>query len=159
MYRRYLLLSNDDLLKLDNQLCFSIYACSRGLTRMYRPLLSALNITYPQYLVLLILWENDGLAIKQLGERLHLDSGTLTPLLKRLEAAGVVKRKRSKEDERRVCIFLTKKGFKLKEKAYEVPEKMLCQSGLSIDQFVNLKTELGNLLEQIQKLETVPRDH
>ena len=88
-------MGNDEFLKLDNQLCFVLYACSRGLTRTYRPLLAELDITYPQYLVMLVLWEQDGVSVKALGERLFLDSGTLTPLLKRMASSGLIARKRS----------------------------------------------------------------
>ncbi len=143
-------MENDALLRLDNQLCFVLYACSRGLTKTYRPLLAKLDITYPQYLVMLILWEKDGVSIKALGEKLYLDSGTLTPLLKRLETAGLVERRRSSTDERVVQIYLAQKGVDLKKKAYAVPETLLCRSGLTVDQFIGLKTELTALLERIR---------
>jgi DNA-binding MarR family transcriptional regulator len=103
-------MKNDELLKLDNQLCFSIYACSREITSMYRPFLDELGITYPQYLVLLVLWEQHECTVKELGEHLYLDSGTLTPMLKRMEAADLIKRQRSHTDERKVFVHLTKKG-------------------------------------------------
>ncbi len=147
-------MSKDDLLKLDNQLCFVIYACSRGLTQIYRPLLAELGVTYPQYLVLLVLWEKDGVTVKKLGERLFLDSGTLTPLLKRMEVAGFIKRERSIEDERKVNIYITRKGLVMKKKAYAVPETLLCQSGLTLDQFVGLKSELETLLKQIHNIDS-----
>ena len=147
-------MSREALLKLDNQLCFVLYACSRGLTRTYRPMLAELGITYPQYLVMLVLWEKDGVSVKALGERLFLDSGTLTPLLKRLENSGLVERRRSRTDERRVVIRLTAMGRDLKKKAYAVPETLLCRSGLTAEQFTGLKTQLEFLLEQIQSLDT-----
>jgi DNA-binding MarR family transcriptional regulator len=146
-------MDRNDLLKLDNQLCFAIYACSRSLTRLYRPLLSQLGITYPQYLVLMVLWEKDQQSVNQLGERLFLDSGTLTPLLKRLEKSGLVERIRSREDERKVVVQMTGKGKKLKEKAYAVPEKLFCQSGLTIEAFVRIKGDLEQLMGRLRKQE------
>ena len=143
-------MGSDEFLKLDNQLCFVLYACSRGLTRNYRPLLAQLDITYPQYLVLLVLWEQDGVSVKALGDRLFLDSGTLTPLLKRMASAGLVERKRSAADERRVHIFLTAKGKALKKRAQAVPETLLCQSGLTPEAFMGLKTDLESLLARIR---------
>lgn len=143
--------ARDDLLKLDNQLCFAIYACSRSLTRLYRPLLKKLGVTYPQYLVLMVLWETNQKSVTELGERLFLDSGTLTPLLKRLENNGIVQRVRSKQDERKVVVEITKKGMALKKKAYEIPEKMFCQSGLTIEEFFRMKSDLERLVERIQK--------
>ncbi|ACL05354.1 transcriptional regulator, MarR family [Desulfatibacillum aliphaticivorans] len=151
-------MSNDELLKLDNQLCFLLYACSRGVTRTYRPLLAELDITYPQYLVMLVLWEEDGPSIKSLGRRLYLDSGTLTPLLKRLEASGLIVRKRSSEDERIVKVFLTDKGKAMKERACAIPEALLCQSGLSGEEFVGLKSLLETLLERLRNFEANGKD-
>src|SRR5215475_15995646 len=110
-------LASDQLLRLDNQICFAVYSAAHAFNRVYKPLLDRLGLTYPQYLVMLALWERDGVALKEIGERLFLDSGTLTPLLKRLEAAGLVKRNRSTEDERQVRIALTAQGQALKEKA------------------------------------------
>lgn len=152
-------MDRNDLLRLDSQLCFAIYACSRSLTRLYRPLLSRLGITYPQYLVLLVLWENNPQSVTQLGDRLFLDSGTLTPLLKRMEGIGLVERIRSREDERKVLIRLTEKGEALKEKAFEVPEKLFCQSGLTIEEFFRMKADLGGLLERLRNHEERLEDH
>ena len=104
----------DDSLKLDRQLCFAVYAAAHAYNRLYKPLLDPLGLTYPQYLVMLVLWESDGLAVKAIGQKLLLDSGTLTPLLKRLEAAGLVTRERSRDDERQVIIRLTAEGRGLK---------------------------------------------
>ena len=104
----------DQALLLDNQLCFALYSASLAMTKLYKPLLDELGLTYPQYLAMLVLWERDGLTVSELGERLSLDSGTLTPLLKRLEAAGLIARIRAVEDERRVHITLTAAGRKLK---------------------------------------------
>ncbi len=142
-------MSDDELLKLDNQLCFALYSCSRALIRTYRPLLDELGITYPQYLVLMVLWEEDSRAVKELGDELYLDSGTLTPLLKRMEKSELIKRKRSKEDERKVYVHLTKKGKKLKAQAYKIPETMICHSGVTAEHYVALKNNLENLLESI----------
>lgn len=115
----------DDILKLENQLCFSIYAASRAITGVYRPFLDELGITYPQYLVLLVLWENQMVTLKELGNKLYLDSGTLTPLLKRLEHVELIKRERSLEDERILCVSITQKGLELKERAIKIPECIL----------------------------------
>ena len=115
-----------ELLKLDNQLCFALYAASRALTQAYRPLLDALGLTYPQYLAMLVLWEHpEGLGVSALGERLMLDSGTLSPLLKRLEAAGLVERRRNPEDERGVRVRATPAGQALRSQAREVPLQLL----------------------------------
>jgi len=116
---------SDPFLQLDNQLCFALYSTSLAMTRLYKPLLDALGLTYPQYLALLVLWERDGLSVSELGERLFLDSGTLTPLLKRMEAGGLVARQRAAQDERRVHITLTDAGRALKSRAAGVPGCML----------------------------------
>ena len=142
---------NNELLKLDNQLCFALYACSRSLTRLYRPLLNNLGITYPQYLVLMVLWENKQQSVTELGERLLLDSGTLTPLLKRMENSGLVERTRSREDERKVFVQLTDKGEELKKQAFAIPEQMFCQSGLTVEEVVRVKGDLEDLLKKILK--------
>ena len=112
-------------LRLEEQLCFALYSASRAVTSAYRPLLDELNLTYPQYLVLLVLWEDDACTIGQLGDRLHLDSGTLSPLIKRLEAAGLVRRQRSNADERRVDVTLTAEGRALEDRAACIPERLL----------------------------------
>jgi MarR family transcriptional regulator, organic hydroperoxide resistance regulator len=111
----------DQALRLDNQLCFALYSASLAMTKLYKPLLEELGITYPQYLVLLVLWENDGLTVSELGERLYLDSGTLTPLLKRMESADLLTRLRDTQDERRVLIRLSAAGRKLKTRARRIP--------------------------------------
>jgi len=111
----------EQALLLDNQLCFALYSASLAMTKLYKPLLDALGLTYPQYLALLVLWERDGLTVSEIGERLSLDSGTLTPLLKRMEAAGLVSRLRDADDERRVLIQLTAAGRRLKAKAQHLP--------------------------------------
>lgn len=114
-------LTTDKALLLDNQLCFALYSASLAMTKLYKPLLAELGLTYPQYLVMLVLWERDGLMVSELGERLFLDSGTLTPLLKRLEAAGLIARIRALDDERRVHVTLSSAGRKLKTRAAKVP--------------------------------------
>ena len=113
--------AQDDSLKLDSMLCFAVYAAGHAFTRFYKPRLDALGLTYPQYLVFLVLWEADGLTVKALGDRLFLDSGTITPLIKRLESRGLVRRERDTEDERQVRVFLTPDGKALREKALAVP--------------------------------------
>ena len=117
-------MSNYDALLLKNQLCFPLYAASRQITRLYKPLLDPLDLTYTQYLVMMILWEEDTLTVSQIGEKLFLDSGTLTPLLKKLEASGYVKRKRWDQDERVVHVSLQPKGFELRDKAAEIPKEL-----------------------------------
>jgi DNA-binding MarR family transcriptional regulator len=139
----------EELLKLDNQLCFALYSSSRGVTRLYRPLLSEFGITYPQYLAMLVLWEKEPLTVKELGERLFLDSGTLTPLLKRMEKQGLLKRERSQGDERQVLINLTEEGRKLKDKALAIPLKVADQVNISQSEFISLLTSLKKLMKKI----------
>ncbi|HKM04313.1 MAG TPA: MarR family transcriptional regulator [Lachnospiraceae bacterium] len=116
----------DELLKLDNQLCFAFYVCSKEIIKKYKPLLDPLGLTYTSYITLLALWEEDNINVKDLGKRLYLDSGTLTPILKKMEHAGLVQRKRSDTDERNVYILLTEKGRTLKVEAANVPKQLLC---------------------------------
>lgn len=142
-------MDKDEQLLLDNQLCFLVYAGSRAMTRMYRPLLDKLGITYPQYLVLLVLWEKQPISVKTLGKRLHLDSGTLTPLLKRMASMRLLSRERSAEDERKVLILLSPKGKDLKTKALDIPKEMMCKSGLTMEQYHQLKQNIEILLENI----------
>lgn len=132
-------------LALDNQLCFALYSASHAMTKLYKPLLDRLGLTYPQYVAMLVLWENDGLAVKDLGARLFLDSGTLTPLLKRLEAQGYVERRRSSEDERQVLITLTEAGRRLQAAARRIPECVLAASDRSLADIVKLRRELASL--------------
>ncbi len=140
-----------DWLGLDQQLCFALYSTSLAMTRLYKPLLDPLGLTYPQYLVMLVLWESDDQAVSQLGERLQLDSGTLTPLLKRLEAAGLLRRQRDLEDERRVRVLLTPEGRALRSRAKAVPRSVACASGCALDELASLTARLqalrGQLLE------------
>jgi len=142
-------LSPDQALLLDNQLCFALYSASLAMTKLYKPLLDELGITYPQYLVLLVLWETDGLTVSELGQRLSLDSGTLTPLLKRLETAGLVSRLRDVADERRVLINLTAAGRKLKAKATKVPSCVLAASQCSVSELVQLTQQVRNLRDRL----------
>ncbi len=135
---------------LDNQLCFSLYSASLAMTKLYKPLLEKLELTYPQYLVMLVLWESDGASVSALGERLCLDSGTLTPLLKRLEAAGWLARQRSLEDERRVHVWLSSQGRQLQERAAHIPGCVLAQSGLQLDELKVLNQQLKHLRGAMQ---------
>jgi DNA-binding MarR family transcriptional regulator len=134
-----------ETLKLGNQLCFAVYAAAHALNKTYKPLLEPLDLTYPQYLVMLVLWERDGLTVKEIGERLFLDSGTLTPLLKRLEAAGRVSRTRDPVDERQVRITLTDAGRALRDQAAAVPPALLCATGMELGSVLGLKDELAKL--------------
>ena len=136
-------------LQLDNQICFAVYSTAHAFNRVYKPLLAHLGLTYPQYLVMLVLWERDDLPVKAIGERLFLDSGTLTPLLKRLEAAGLIRRTRSAEDERQVLIALTSDGHELRDRAKTVPHGVLAASACSVDELVSMKNELVALRDRL----------
>ncbi|MGG1397635.1 MarR family transcriptional regulator [Bacillus salipaludis] len=138
-------------LKLENQICFKIYSAEREITKLYRNLLEELGVTYPQYLVLLVLWEEKSVTVKELGQKLFLDSGTLSPMLKRMEGNNLLERRRSLEDERTVIISLTKKGEELKDKAQCIPSKLL--ENLSIDrkELKNLNQTLSSILNSIQQ--------
>ena len=144
--------ASDQLLRLDNQICFAVYSASHAFNRVYKPLLDRLGLTYPQYLVMLVLWERDGVPLKEIGERLHLDSGTLTPLLKRLEQAGLVRRNRSTEDERQVLIGLTAQGNALKEKARAVPPSILAAAQCSVAELTAVKNEIVALRDRINAM-------
>ena len=137
-------------LKLENQLCFSLYALSREIIKLYKPILDELNLTYTQYLVMLVLWEEGKSTVKNLGTRLHLDSGTLTPLLKKLEAAGFINRYRSTEDDRVVIAELTEKGEKLQDKAKDIPTKILCSMNTDNDKVIKLKKDLDDILLNLE---------
>ncbi len=137
------------MLELDNQLCFALYSTSLAMTRVYKPLLDELGLTYPQYLAMLVLWERDGLMVSELGERLYLDSGTLTPLLKRLEASGLITRIRAVEDERRVHITLSAAGRKLKTRAAKIPDCILSASQCSIPELILLTQQVQALRERL----------
>ncbi|MCK2016627.1 MULTISPECIES: MarR family winged helix-turn-helix transcriptional regulator [Peribacillus] len=136
---------------LEDQLCFLLYASSREMTKKYKPLLDKLEVTYPQYLVLLLLWEQDTLTVKKLGELLALDSGTLTPMLKRMEQNGLIVRERSTEDERSVMIKLTEKGLGLQEDACFIPDRISAMSGDDKKVVEDLKASLLQLLKTLQE--------
>ncbi|MFJ9843075.1 MarR family winged helix-turn-helix transcriptional regulator [Kitasatospora sp. NPDC101155] len=138
-------MADEELLRLDQQICFSLNAASRAFGGVYRVLLRDLGLTYPQYLVMLVLWEDGQLPVKRIGERLRLDSGTLSPLLKRLEAAGLVRRERSPEDERSVTVSLTPEGSVLRERAGQVPRRLLAATGLPVEDLA----ALHELLERV----------
>jgi DNA-binding MarR family transcriptional regulator len=146
-----------DSLKLDSQLCFKLYAASRAVIRAYKPMLDQLGLTYPQYLAMLVLWEWQDAApeqptVKALGERLALDSGTLTPLLKRLEQIDLVQRRRSARDEREMHLSLTPAGTALRERVGPLKARLLCDSGVDLDRLNDLRAGLDHLLGQIKGL-------
>ncbi|PMG66412.1 MarR family transcriptional regulator [Vibrio splendidus] len=141
----------DDYLKLDNQVCFALYSASNAMSRAYQPLLKALDLTYLQYIVMMVLWEEKEINVKALGAKTHLDSGTLTPLLKRLEVKDYVLRTRSIEDERVRVITLTPSGVELKEQAQTVPVEMLCLSKINEDELKSLKAQCEQLLGNLTK--------
>jgi DNA-binding MarR family transcriptional regulator len=137
-------------LALDQQFCFSAYALSRAIMQAYEPLLATLDLTYPQYLAMLVLWQEDGITLKELGARLRLDSGTLTPLLKRLVGKGLVHRERSAADERALTITLTPSGKRLRQKALKLPEAMRCKLAQPLGRLQKLRDELRELLEVLE---------
>jgi DNA-binding MarR family transcriptional regulator len=140
-----------DTLLLDSQLCFTLYSANLAMNKLYRQLLTRLGITYPQYLVMLVLWERDDVTVSDIGERLFLDSATLTPLLKRLEAAGLLLRQRSRRDERQVVVTLTEEGRALREKALSIPEAVLCASDCDLTALKNLKGQLEQLRDNLTR--------
>jgi DNA-binding MarR family transcriptional regulator len=146
-------MDSEDLLKLDNQICFAVYACAREITKLYHPLLQPLGLTYTQYIALLALWEKDGITVKELGRRLYLDSGTLTPLLKKLEKSGYLTRARDPGDERTVRIELTPQGRSLKRQACTIPEKLFAQAGVTADEAANVHAQMMELLRRIHRQE------
>ncbi|MGY2289612.1 MarR family winged helix-turn-helix transcriptional regulator [Pseudomonas sp. SDO528_S397] len=137
-------------LRLDNQLCFALHSTSLMMTKVYKPLLQALGLTYPQYLAMMVLWEEDGLTVGEISSRLLTDPGSLTPLLKRLEAEGVLSRTRSREDERVVVVQLTDTGRALRDKAMEIPHCILGASGMALEQLLKLQSELVALRSHLQ---------
>lgn len=139
-----------DAPRLDDQLCFALYNASRAMISAYAPLLAELELTYPQYLVLMVLWETDGARVSAIGDRLALDSATLTPLLKRLEARGVIERRRSSEDERVVEVFLTTEGKRLRAKGKTIQSCIFECSGLSLRDLVDLRTQLVELTAHLR---------
>lgn len=141
---------SDKYLRLDNQLCFPLYAASRLVTRLYKPLLEPLGLTYPQYIVLLILWEDAPCTVSHIGQRAQLATNTVTPLLKRLELMDVIERTRNLDDERVVNISLTRKGKRLKQKCACIPEKMFESAGYPLEESIKLKQQLDALLKHLQ---------
>jgi len=139
----------NDSLRLGNQLCFAVYSTAHALNRVYKPMLEPLGLTYPQYLVMLTLWEKDDVSVKEIGARLYLDSGTLTPLLKRLEQSGLITRRRDAVDERHVRIGLTTRGRHLRTRAKSIPHELLCASGGSVEELVALKEDLIALRDRL----------
>jgi len=132
-------------LLLENQICFAVYSAAHAFAQAYKPHLDPMGLTYPQYLVMLLLWEEDGRSVNELGQPLHLDSGTLTPLLKRMEKAGFVTRQRDTKDERVMRIHLTEQGRSLQPRARAIPPAMLCASGLELDDLMALREEVKAL--------------
>ena len=142
---------DDEVLRLDRQLCFATYTVSQAFTRVYKPQLDQLGLTYPQYLVMLVLWEQDGVTVKQIGERLDLDSGTLTPLLKRLETSGFLRRTRDPQDERQVRITLTAAGRDVKARAAAARRAVGCATGRTPEQIQALRDELMRLRDALNE--------
>ena len=140
--------SNSDLM-LDKQICFSLYSASNAMSRAYRPLLETLDLTYLQYIVMMVLWEHSTMNVKELGNKVHLDSGTLTPLLKRLEGKGLLIRTRCKKDERVRIINLSNDGLKMREKAESVPQEIFCKSKMSVEELTHLKHSCDLLLSKL----------
>lgn len=139
-----------DCVRLDHQLCFPLYAASKEIIRRYKPILDELDLTYTQYIVMMVLWEERELNVKELGERLYLDSGTLTPVLKKLENKEYLKRERSRQDERNLLVSVTDKGMALQDKALSIPEKMMCFFKLPHDDADKLYHILYELLHNMQ---------
>lgn len=141
-------------LKLENQLCFPIYAASRLITREYTPLLDEIGLTYPQYLVMMLLWEADGLTVNDIAEKLFLNTNTVTPLLKRLETQGLISRERSEEDERRVIVTLTAQGLALREQAATIPERLvsnLASNTMSVDDLNHMVSQIYQLINHLSQ--------
>lgn len=138
-------MARPDLLKLDDFLCFAIYSTGHAFTRVYKPMLDELGLTYPQYLVMVALWESDGQTVGQIGDRLLLESSTLTPLLKRLETAALVRRERDREDERQVRVYLTEAGATLKKRAARIPAEIGCATDLTLADVKGLAAEINKL--------------
>lgn len=142
-------MSKYENIKLENQLCFSFYAISREIIKLYKPILDKFNLTYTQYITMLVLWEEEEINFKRLGERLHLDSGTLTPVVKKLEAMELVTKYRTKEDDRVVVVKLTEKGKALKDDITVVPNEISCKIDIEKNQYLELKESLKDILEKL----------
>ncbi|WP_346869255.1 MarR family transcriptional regulator [Clostridium sp. UBA5119] len=143
-------MKNCECIKLENQICFSLYAASREVIKLYKSILDKHNLTYTQYLAMLVLWEKEKMTVKDIGKRLHLDSGTLTPLLKKLESMGLITRHRDVNDDRVVVIELTEAGLKLKSEILDVPGEVFCKLNISNDEAKELKRNLDNLLQSLE---------
>jgi DNA-binding MarR family transcriptional regulator len=143
--------NSDELLKLDNQICFAFYACSREITKLYRPILAELGLTYTQYITLLALWEQDNVSVKELGSKLLLDSGTLTPLLKKLESMGLLTRARDKSDERHLIVRLTEKGHELRKQAECVPGRLYEGTDIEPEELIALRKQVQSLMNKINE--------
>ena len=141
-----------DILKIDNQFCFSVYALSKEITRLYKPFLKKIDLTYTQYITMLVLWETDELNVNEIGKRVSLDSGTLTPLLKKLEEKGLLNRERQKNDERNLTVTLTEKGGKLKDIALEIPVKLLEEINVNPEKIIELRDTLKKLNNEMSKI-------
>ncbi|CUU46024.1 MarR family winged helix-turn-helix transcriptional regulator [Clostridium beijerinckii] len=137
-------------IKLDNQVCFSLYAASREIIKLYKPILDKFNLTYTQYIAMLVLWEDEKSTVKDIGRRLHLDSGTLTPLLKKIEGMGLITRYRDTNDDRVVIVELTEKGRLLKDDILEVPREIVCKANISTESAIELKRNLDELLKSLE---------
>jgi len=137
-------------IKLDNQVCFSLYAASREIIKLYKPLLDKFNLTYTQYIAMLVLWEDEKSTVKEIGKRLHLDSGTLTPLLKKIESMGLITWYRDVNDDRVVIVELTEKGRLLKDEVTEVPREMMCKVNMPLENAIALKKYLDELLKSLE---------
>lgn len=145
------MMEKSESLKLDQQICFPLYVLSKEITGLYRPILQELDLTYPQYLVMMVLWEQEGLAVSAIGEKLFLDSGTLTPVLKRLESKGLINRIRNRSDERMVLLFLTEKGKDLRQQGCCIPQKLLSQINIKIEDLEIFKETLTQLINNLKK--------
>ena len=151
-------MSQFENLKLKNQLCFALYASTNAITRAYRSRLSHIGLTYSQYLVMMVLWEADGITVKNIAQQLHLDSPTITPLLKRLESAGFLKRQRNANDERVVNIFLTDAGRNIQARVAEMQKGVACQTGMQETQFIELRSTLHELVDSINQCQPDMQD-
>jgi DNA-binding MarR family transcriptional regulator len=140
--------SKYDILKIENQLCFPLYACAKEIVRKYKPILDEFDLTYTQYITMMVMWEKRELNVKELGEHIYLDSGTLTPVLKKLEAKGYIKRTRSKNDERNLLVALTKKGEELREQALKIPVQVAKCISLDLEDITTLRKLLNKMLDE-----------
>jgi DNA-binding MarR family transcriptional regulator len=147
---------NDDIVPLEQQLCFSVYSAAHAFNAAYKPLLEPLGLTYPQYLVLLALWQKDGVSVKDIGTRLHLDSGTLTPLLKKLQASGYVRRGRNPSDERQLLVELTPEGQSLRARAAEVRKSLVCSLGVTEPSIQTLREQVDVMTGLLRSMVETP---